>query len=189
MGFLDDLGIKQEQIQEAGFKLPPEGRHRFVIGDSKVQKGTKNKPGELAYIISYQLSDADGEPTGKTDERWVMKQDGKVTPRAQESLGYAELRLKQLGFAGGFSDPEFSVDAPVGIRGTLEIIHQTQGDRKFANVRNVEVDDNDASEDDESNEFAEEPAEEAPAKPKRGRPAKQPVDNPAADNGDLWSED
>lgn len=196
MGFLEEYGIKEDEIQEAGFKLPPTGRARFEIGDAKVQKGTKNKPGEQGFIVTYQLSDFDGEPIGKADERWVMKQDGKVTPRAAQSLGFLDLRIKQLGFIGGLNDPEFTgPDALVGIRGTLEVIHNTQGDRKFANVRNVEVDENDAEESDD-NEFAEPVPEDiaAPTKAqtRRKAPAKpkdEPAENPAAANEDLWSED
>lgn len=193
MGFLEQYGIEREKIQEAGFKLPPVGRHHFVVGDAKVQKGTKNNPGDEAFIITYQLSDADGESTGKADERRVIRQNGKVTDKAGRELGWLERRIKDLGFAGGLSDPEFEgPDSIVGIRGTLEIVHNTQGDRKFANVQNVEVSDA-GHEDDEANEFAEDvPADiAAPTKAqvKRGRPRKEAAENPAAANEDLWSED
>jgi len=196
MGFLDDYGIKKEQIQEAGFKLPPVGRHNFVIGDAKIQKGTKNKPGEQAFIINYQLSDADGDPTGKADERRVIKQDGKVTDKAATDLGWLDRRIKDLGFPGGLEDPEFEgPDSLPGIRGTLEIVHNTSGDRKFANVQNVEVAES-GDDEDEDNQFAEDVPEDiaaptkaqsrrkAPAKPKVAEP-----ENPAASNEDLWSED
>lgn len=190
--FLDEYGIKAEDIKEAGYKLPPVGVHNFEIGDAKVQKGTKNKPGETAFIIVYQLSDADGEPVGKADERRVIKEDGKVTAKAQGELGWLDRRLKDLGFEGGLQDPEFSPDALVGIKGTLEIKHNTSGDRKFANVYNVEVDSaRDAESDD--NEFAEPVPEDIAAPTKRQartrRPAAEPAENPAAANEDLWTED
>ena len=191
--FLDEYGIAEDQIKEAGFRLPNVGRHNFVVGDAKVQKGTKNKPGELAFIITYQLSDADGESTGKADERRVMKENNKVTEKAERDLSWLDRRIKDLGFPGGLKDPEFSPDALVGIRGTLEIVHNTQGDRKFANVQNVEVADASSDGEDESNQFAEDVPEDidAPTKAqaRRGRAPKAPAENPAAANEDLWSED
>jgi hypothetical protein len=191
--FLDEYGIKAEDIKEAGFKLPPVGVHNFEIGDAKVQKGTKNKPGETAFIIVYQLSDADGESVGSTDERRVIKQDGKVTAKAQSELGWLDRRLKDLGFLGGLRDPEFTgPDSVVGIKGTLEIKHNTSGDRKFANVYNVDVDSTRDAEAD-ANEFAEDVPEDIAAPTKRQsrakKPAAEPAENPAAANEDLWSED
>lgn len=196
--FLAEYGIDENQIQEAGFKLPPEGRARFEIGDAKVQKGTKNKPGEQAFIITYQLSDADGDPLGKAEDRYVMKQDGKVTPRAQESLGYLDMRLKQLGFVNGLRDEDFTgPDALVGIRGSLRVEHTTNGERKFANVRDVEVEEGSGHEDDADNQFADDVPDDiaAPtkARAKRSRaaakPKEEPAENPVAGNEDLWSED
>lgn len=194
--FLAEYGIKKEQIQEAGFKLPPVGRHNFVVGDAKVQKGTKNRPDETALVITYQLSNADGEPTGKAEDRYLMKVKGEVTPRCEESLGYAEERLKHLGFTGGFADPDFTgPDALVGIRGRLTIEHNngkgSNADRKFANVRGVEVDGG-GHEDDTDNVYADDVPEtvEAPTKRQaRGRKPKEAAENPAAENEDLWSED
>lgn len=194
MSFLEQYGIKPEQIKEAGFKLPRVGRHNFVVGDAKVQKGTKNNPGDEAFIITYQLSDADGEATGKADERRVIRQNGKVTTKAESDLGWLDRRLKDLGFAGGLQDPEFEgPDSVVGIRGSLEIVHNTSGDRKYANVQNVEVDETRDREADEGNEFAEDVPEDIAAPTKRQtrarKPKEAPAENPAAENEDLWSED
>lgn len=186
MGFLDDYGINKDQVQEAGFRLAPEGKFEFEIGSAKVQKGTKNKPDEQAFVVSYQLSDADGNPKGSTDERWVMKQAGKVTERAAQSLGFLDQRLKHFGFEGGLEDPDFtSPDDLVGIRGTLEVVHTISGERKFANVRNVTAF-APGDEDDATNEFAAE-APQAPAK--RAPRGKQAEESPAAANEDLWSND
>lgn len=188
MSFLDQYGINPEDIQEAGFKLPPAGVHRFEIGDAKIQKGTKNNPHDTAFIITYQLSDADGEPVGKTDERRVIKQGNKVTEKAKGELGWLDRRIKDLGFAGGLADPEFhGPDDLVGIRGTLEVKHNVSGDRKYANVYNVEVDEGDDNET-EANEFAEEEVV-APTQKKRGRPKAEPAENPAAENEDLWTDE
>lgn len=187
MSFLDQYGITEDQIKEAsGYKLAPLGHHRFEIGDAKVQKGTKNRPKDLAFIIEYQLSDFDGNPTGSVRDRFLMKENGVVTDKASTSLGWFERRLRDLGFEGGSADPDFNgPDDLVGLRGTLEVTHQTSGDRVFDNVRNVEVDKR-TTEDSSANEYADEP-EERPA-PKR-RKKREPVPSPAAENEDLWSED
>lgn len=193
MGFLDDLGVSRDQVVDPGRKLAPEGKWEFEIGAAKRQKGTKNRPQEEAVIFTYQLSDADGDPKGSVEERWVVKEGGKVTQLVLEKLGFLDLRLKTLGFEGGIEDPEFtSVDDVVGIRGTLEIVHKVSGDRKFANVRNVEAFGG-AAEEDDSNEFAD-PVPEDIAAPTKAQAARKPrgkqaQESPAADNEDLWSTD
>lgn len=155
MGFLDDFGVNSDDIIAPSFKIAPEGRFFFEIGEAKVQKGTKNAPNDLAFIIEYQLSDADGDPQGSASERTQMKVDGKYTDRCKQSMGYLDIRLKALGFEGGLNDPEFTPDNLVGIRGTLEVVHTKSGDRTYANVRNVKMSEDDS----DDNSYDEEPAE------------------------------
>lgn len=179
MGFLDDFGVDSNDIIAPSFKIAPEGRFFFEIGEAKVQKGTKNAPRDVAFIIEYQLSDADGEPQGSASERTQMKVDGKYTDRCKQSMGYLDIRLKALGFEGGLNDPDFTADNLVGLRGTLEVVHTKQGDRVYANVRNVKLSEDEDSDDnayeDNRTETAkaadEESGNEPDEKPKRGAAA------------------
>lgn len=153
MGFLDDYGIGSDDIQEPTFerKLPAAGTHLFEVGDAVVKKGTKNKPTDVNFLITYQLFDADGDPTGSAEEWFLMKENGQVTDRVKDKLGWLNVRAKSLGFSG-IEDPEFSADNCIGIKGRLEVVHNKSGDRTFANVKNVKADAD--TSDDDSNEFA-----------------------------------
>lgn len=143
MGFLDDFGIKSDDVTAPIYerKLPAAGHHLFEIGDAAVRKGTKNKPQDIMFLIEYQLSDADGDPTGSSSEWFTMKQNGEVTEYCSQQLGYLDLRAKNLGFKDGLNDPEFSAENIIGIRGKLEIVHNkgkgANSDRTYANVKNV----------------------------------------------------
>lgn len=171
MGFLDEYGFGEDDVKTPTFerKLPAAGTHNFEIGEAVVKKGTKNQPNNVSALITYQLSDADGDPTGAAEEWFLMREDGKVTERVQEKLGWLDLRAKSLGFEGGINDPEFSMDNLIGLTGRIEIVHNKSGERTFANVRNVTVDTPDSGADD--NEFAAAPAPKAKKSKAEAKPS------------------
>ncbi len=197
MGFLEQYGVDTSEKIEPGRKLAPAGHHYFEIGDSVVKKGTKNKPKDVFQVIEYQLSDADGNPTGSVDERFTLLDGGVYNDRAKQSVGMLDMQLKRLGFEGGVDDPEFTADNLVGIRGKLEGVHNVSGDRVYANVRNVQVIEDDDADDnvyaDNRTETAkaadkdagadpdEQPAEEKPAR-RRAAAARAPRQSSAAEN-------
>jgi hypothetical protein len=178
MGFMDDYGLDATQIQAPGRAIAKEGRYLFEIGDAVVRKGTKNKPKDVFLLITYQLTDADDNPAPAAEERFWMKRDGRYDDTCKQSMGYLNFFLQRAGFEG-VSDPEFTPDALVGLRGKLRIEQNKVGDRTYANAKEVEFLERD---DDEDNSFAAEPAKAEPKK----RAAKEPVTSPAADS--PWEE-
>jgi hypothetical protein len=142
-------------------------------------------------LITYQLSDASGEPQNPAEERFWMKRNGVYDDTCKQSMGYLDFFLKRAGFPGGLEDPEFTPDNLVGLKGKLKIEHNKKGDDVFANPREVEFFDA-AADDDEANTFVDDVPDDVAAEVKapRRRPAaaaKEPVASPAADS--PWAED
>lgn len=149
MGLFDDFDIDMDDVKAAGFSNPDDGTYEFEITEARIQNGTKKAPDDVAFVISYNLDEA-----GTKQEWFTVAQDGEMTARAKQSLGFLKSRLIDLGFTGSLND--IAPEDLEGIRGTLKLVTSKTAKGEFQNVKNVQVLDT---------EDEEEEVEEAPAKP------------------------
>jgi hypothetical protein len=131
MGFLDDFEIDMDQVEESSFDKA-DGIYQFEVSEAENIMGTEKKPDDTFFRITYQLYDEDGEAKGDKWEWFTIKQDGEVTTRAKQSLGFLKSRLIDLGIPGGNPD---SPDEVVGTTGTLQL--RTKDG--YQNIRNVKA--------------------------------------------------
>ena len=148
-GLFEQLGINMDEIPESGFKNAPDGDYDYEISAAEIRRGTKNDPNVLKYVITYGLFE-----NGETQEWFTVAENGEVTEKAEQSLGYLKRRLSDLGVDIADFDPE-ETDL-TGIRGTLRLFTKNN----FQNVRDVTVEE---YETEEEGPEAEEPEDHAAA--------------------------
>ena len=201
MGLFDDLGVDMDSIKAGGFSDPDDGTYEFIISEGTIRNGSTNKPDTTFYTIEYSLDEA-----GSKTEWFTIAENGVVTERALQSLGFLKSRLQDLGIDASEFDPE-ETDLE-GISGVFQL--KTTKDRKGIdrqNIRNVKVDVDEADVSDEPTDYDDgsaaqyaaikkrvqakraerEEQEAAPvtkAAPVKKAPARKPKPAPVEDDGD-----
>lgn len=145
MGLFDDFDIDMDDVK-AGFSNPDDGLYEFEITEAHTQNGTKKNPDDTFFVINYSLDEA-----GSKQEWFTIAQDGEVTDRAKQSLGFLKSRLIDLGFSASALN-DLDPDDLEGIRGTLKLVTTKNAKGEFQNIKSVKVADDDSAEDEEPEE-------------------------------------
>lgn len=132
MGLFDDFDIDMDDVKAASFDFE-DGTYEFTISEASVRNGTKKKPDDTFFVISYNLDEA-----GTYQEWFTVAQDGEVTQRAKQSLSFLKARLIDLGLEPA-SLNDLDPEDLEGIQGVLQLKTTKNAKGEFQNVRNVRV--------------------------------------------------
>lgn len=136
MGLFDDFDIDMDEVKAASFDFE-DGTYEFEIAEARRQNGSKNNPDNTFFVIHYSLNDG----TAGTYQEWfTIAEDGEVTKKAQQSLGYLKARLVDLGIEPAAMN-ELEPEELEGISGTLQIKTTKKNGNSYQNLRNVKVGD------------------------------------------------
>lgn len=183
MGLFESLGVKAEDLPEAGFSEPKDGFHNFEITEVSTRNGSKNNPNTTFIVIAYDLDEA-----GNKQEWYGIAVDGEADLKGLSRLAR---RLRDLGEDPDTFEPDD--ETLVGVTGSFELVTTTANNgKKYQNIRNIDLsddgDDDDTAEQDAAikrkvaaNRAARE-AEVAPAKKAPARRTAKP--KPATDEDD-----
>lgn len=144
MGLMDDFNVDMDEIKAGGFDIE-DGTYDFEISEALKQEGTKNKPDTTFFIIKYDLDE-----DGTYWEWFTVAEDGELTKRAKQSLGFLKTRLKSLGFSDNLN--ELEAEELEGVVGTLTLKTTKTAKGEFQNIRRITVGDAEEAEDDEPEE-------------------------------------
>lgn len=174
VSFLEEFGIDESEVVEpTGFDVKPkDDTYEFTISKAYVDDGSKANPDNKAVRIYYDLGEVEFS-NGKVGhyeamEYFLVKENGEVTEKVLEKMGWLKRRLSDFGIELANFDPE----SLVGRTGAVTL----KTKNGYQNVSKVVAEPDDGSGGWSSGE---EPAEKAKPRKASAKPAKpEASDNP-----------
>jgi hypothetical protein len=143
VSFLEEFGIDESDVVEpTGFDVKPkDDTYEFTISKAYVDDGSKANPGNKAVRIYYDLGEVEYS-NGKVGhyeamEYFLVKENGQVTEKVLEKMGWLKRRLSDFGLELASFDPE----ALVGRTGAVTL----KTKNNYQNVSKVVAEPDDGS--------------------------------------------